>query len=286
MADITIQTCQPTDAVHLAAREYLLTREPEHNLLLALTDRSPSQVAEPSAAFAVALSNETVVGVAVSAPAPGRLLVLSRMTEDVALALAEALAIQPITIPAVKGPAAPAEAFATRWSTLKRLRRIVGVHERILCAETLRPPRATPGQPIYASQSHRELLRQWCDAFLQEIAGRHAPTPNSRIQELVDDRALYLWLNADRRPCSMAARVRESSNGATVGLVYTPPALRGSGYAMNCVAALCSDVFASGKTYCSLYADANNLTSNRLYSALGFEEIGTTQEFLFQPDAA
>jgi predicted GNAT family acetyltransferase len=55
---------------------------------------------------------------------------------------------------------------------------------------------------------------------------------------------------------------------------------------MNCVAALCSDVFASGKTYCSLYADANNPTSNRLYSALGFEEIGTTQEFLFQPDAA
>jgi hypothetical protein len=131
MADITIQAYQPTDAIGLAARLYLLAQEPEHNLLLALVDRSSSQIADPGAALAVAFSNETVVGVAVSAPAPGRLLVLSRMTDDVALALAEALAAQPATVPAVKGPATPTATFATRWSTLKRLRSVVGVRERI-----------------------------------------------------------------------------------------------------------------------------------------------------------
>jgi hypothetical protein len=276
--------CQPTDATGLAARGYLLAQEAEHNLLLALVDRASSQAADPTAAFAVAYSNKSVVGVAVSAPARGRLLVLSRMTDDVALALADALAAGPVAVPAVKGPAAASAAFASRWSTLKGLRNVIGVRERILCARTLVPPRPTPGQSLCAAPTHFQVLRSWCDAFFGDIAGRHVPMPDARIRELVDARAFYLRLNADGDPCSMAARVRESANGATIGLVYTPPALRGFGYATNCVAAVCSDVFASRKAYCALYADANNPTSNRLYSSLGFEEVGTTQEFLFELD--
>lgn len=281
--EITVENCEPRAAIGMAAREYLLAQEAEHNLSLALIERALSQAVDPTAAFAVAFSNSRVVGVAVSAPAPGRLLVLSRMTDDVALAVADALAAGPVAVPGVKGPATPSAAFASRWSKLKELRSVVGVRERILCARTLLPPRSALGQSVCADLVHFELLRNWCDAFLGDIAGRHAPIPDARIRALVDARAFYLWLDADGHPCSMAARVRQSPNGATISLVYTPPASRGLGYATNCVAALCSDVFASGKTYCSLYADADNPTSNRLYSSLGFEEVGITQEFLFEP---
>ncbi len=58
-----------------------------------------------------------------------------------------------------------------------------------------------------------------------------------------------------------------------VNLVYTPPELRGKGYATNCVAALSQKLLDDGYKFCSLFTDLSNPTSNDIYSKIGYNPI-------------
>jgi predicted GNAT family acetyltransferase len=67
-----------------------------------------------------------------------------------------------------------------------------------------------------------------------------------------------------------------------VGGVYTPPALRGHGYASANVAAASQHALDSGAVACMLYTDRANPTSNRIYQALGYRPVGDAQEWLLR----
>ncbi len=82
---------------------------------------------------------------------------------------------------------------------------------------------------------------------------------------------LFVW--EDGRPVSMAAAPGETPNGATVNLVYTPPALRRRGYAGACVAATSRRLLESGKRWCFLYTDLANLTTNHIYQQIGYRPV-------------
>lgn len=284
MTAVSVRTFESVEPIRTIAEDYLLRAEAEHNLLFGLFDRLTQQQTRADDA-ALALLGDQVVGVALSAPLPGQLLVLSRMTERVAQALADALARLPLDVPAVKGPPAPATAFAIRWSALRKRRPIPGLLERILALRSLRSPPPAPGRALIAGSPHLELLGRWCEAFARDISARH-PTSSERIQALVAAGAVELWQKPDGELCSMAATVRGSPNGAVISWVYTPPAQRNRGYAASCVAALCQRLLARGKDFCCLYADSDNPTSNGLYTRLGFEAVATTREFRFEPQTA
>lgn len=59
-------------------------------------------------------------------------------------------------------------------------------------------------------------------------------------------------------------------------------ALRGKGYATSCVAALCHEILAAGKRFCTLFADVENPTVNGIYQRLGFEPLGEFVELDFE----
>lgn len=60
-----------------------------------------------------------------------------------------------------------------------------------------------------------------------------------------------------------------------VGGVWTPPELRGRGYARCVIAAHLRVARRSGADRAILFTDEENLPAQRAYEALGFSEIGT-----------
>jgi len=80
----------------------------------------------------------------------------------------------------------------------------------------------------------------------------------------------------------MAAKTRPTEKGMTVGGVYTPPELRGKGYATSCVAELSRHILQSGKEFCTLYTDLANPTSNSIYKKIGYTEVCDSVEYTFK----
>jgi predicted GNAT family acetyltransferase len=60
---------------------------------------------------------------------------------------------------------------------------------------------------------------------------------------------------------------------AAISQVYTPPALRGRGYAGSVVAAVVERIFAEGRDTACLYTDMRNPFSNRCYAKIGFRPV-------------
>jgi predicted GNAT family acetyltransferase len=69
----------------------------------------------------------------------------------------------------------------------------------------------------------------------------------------------------------MAGIERRTRHAAAIAGVYTPPALRGRGYAGSVTAAVVERIFAEGKTAACLYTDLRNPSSNRCYAKIGFK---------------
>jgi predicted GNAT family acetyltransferase len=64
-----------------------------------------------------------------------------------------------------------------------------------------------------------------------------------------------------------------------VNYVYTPPELRGRGYASACVASLTEQLLDEGHALCCLYTDLSNPTSNKIYQASGYRPVCDAAEY-------
>ena len=98
----------------------------------------------------------------------------------------------------------------------------------------------------------------------------------------LQSRTLFFWqCPEDTVPVSMAAIARKTRNGATISLVYTPPAFRRQGHASRMAAALSDRCLKEGKKFCNLFADVTNPTSNSIYQEIGYRNIGESKHFKF-----
>ena len=92
------------------------------------------------------------------------------------------------------------------------------------------------------------------------------------MERLIPGNDLAVWERAGE-VVSMAAVNRRVLVGLSrcVELVYTPPALRGEGFASSIVAELSQRELDAGQAWCSLFTDLANPTSNHIYTAIGYE---------------
>ena len=214
---------------------------------------------------------------------------LTGMSCRAAAALAGKLAAAGRRIPAVNAEADGADAFADAWrqrtgdaATVRRRMRLYRLDRLVL------PDPGPAGAPRVADERDRSLLIEWFAAFTREVddpPGRdHGPD--------VDDRLGYggltVW-EAGGVPVSVAGTTRPASGMVRVGPVYTPPALRGRGYAGAVTAAAtqyCLErarrasrraaaqaALGGGAAEVVLYADLANPTSNVLYQRLGYRPV-------------
>ncbi|MFI5520283.1 GNAT family N-acetyltransferase [Streptomyces platensis] len=203
---------------------------------------------------------------------PPRPVLLSPMPDEAAGPLVAALAAEGVRVPGVNGRRAVAEAVAAAWQrrhggpvTLTGRRRLYRLGE-------LTPPApAPPGTARPATPADRELLLDWFTAFAAETGG--SPPRDARA---VDDRIAggrcLLWETAGR-PVSLAGRTPTLSGMTRITPVYTPPELRGRGYAGAATAAISGAARESGGPELLLFTDLTNPTSNALYQRLGYRPV-------------
>jgi predicted GNAT family acetyltransferase len=180
-------------------------------------------------------------------------------------------------LPGVMGQAGVAEHFARRWQSLTGQSYSLLLHERAFQLSAVRPPMAPPGSLVRATPVDRELLVRWSLDFAVEALGDGDLAEAERMVDarLRDDdpqaRGLYLWV--DGAPVAMAGYTGPTPHGVRIGPVYTPPELRGKGYASALVAQMSQALLDGGRTFCFLFTNLANPTANHIYEQIGYESV-------------
>ncbi len=184
-------------------------------------------------------------------------------------------------LPGMVGPL-PETSEAVAWweaRTGRRMTRVMheGIYRLRVVSEALRA--AGRVRPVEAAD--RALVTPWLARFMDEAFGQRRADPDDTWASFQgnDVRQLYLWEDESGVPVSLAGRSGRTPTGVRIGPVYTPPALRGRGYAEALVAEVSRRELAAGARQCFLYTDLANGTSNDLYLRVGYERVGEAGEF-------
>ncbi|MCL2548285.1 MAG: GNAT family N-acetyltransferase [Symbiobacteriaceae bacterium] len=146
------------------------------------------------------------------------------------------------------------------------------------------PLLAAPLQLRAASPSDMAFLPWWDNGFQAAIPGSEISLSESAeaARYMVQNRGVYI-LEDEGIPVSMARLHREMRTACGIGYVYTPPFLRGRGYATACVAAVSRIALERGFARCVLYTDLANPTSNSIYQKIGYRPICDSRMIKFEP---
>jgi RimJ/RimL family protein N-acetyltransferase len=130
-----------------------------------------------------------------------------------------------------------------------------------------------------ADEADRERIVRWRSAYRVELLGHPADDPHvdassdEEMAPLLAQRDCFL-LEADGAPVSFCAYNAKLPDCVQIGGVYTPPALRGRGYARAVVAASLLAARDAGVTRSILFTGQEHEAARRAYLALGYEVIG------------
>ena len=186
-------------------------------------------------------------------------------------------------VPGVNGALASAELFARTWEDTTGQTSHLEMAMRLFDLREVIQPRPATGKLRLAEMRDLDLMIDWLMNFEAEaIPDSKART--SIVRKLtahrIEEGDVFLW--TDIEPVSMSVVVRKTARGAVVGGVYTPPELRGRGYASSCVAGLSQAQLDKGKQYCALFTDLANPTSNHIYQAIGYKPICDFKHYVFK----
>jgi RimJ/RimL family protein N-acetyltransferase len=246
--------------LHMAALE---RDEARHNVMLAIlgsmADDRPSNVMT----WSLGLPGQCAV------KTPGKPILLADLDDAQCGALAEETA--GLDYPGVVGPDRTAHGFARRAAELG-----VAFGEPIpKRIHSLMEKPNYPGVPGYARRpaaADAGMLADWIASFIREATPHDVVPSRERLAALAAEGRHLFWI-VDDEPVSMAAIVRQTRSGAAIAFVYTPPSLRGKGYAGSVTAAVVEQAFAEGKTMACLYTSLSNPFSNRCYARIGFKAV-------------
>ena len=212
-------------AYHVPALE---RDEARHNLILAMLGRLAGE--NPPALQRWSLGAPGACAV----QAPGYPIVLGEVNAAQCHALAEAT--RALDYPGVVGPDETARWFAERAAALGMtfLDPIPQqIHAAARPAGLSRCAGACP--PVGAADA--ALFADWTIAFMRE-AVPHDPVPTrERLEQTAATAGFQFWI-VDGEPVSMAGIMRRTRHAAAIAGVYTPPPLRGRGYAGSVTAAV------------------------------------------------
>lgn len=197
---------------------------------------------------------------------PGRNILLGPIGESGSQQLATLT--KDIPYPGVMGPRTAARQFVTA-ATAQGAAFSQAVEMRVHSLTVAPRYPGANGVPRLVEASDTALLFAWLSAFQAE-AVPHEPAPTLAGAERAAASGRYWFWTVDGEPVSVACIHRPLRTSAAIGAVYTPPGLRGHGYAGSVVARGCEDIFASGKRAACLYTNLANPASNRCYEKIGF----------------
>jgi predicted GNAT family acetyltransferase len=262
-------------------RAALESNEVANGLMLGLCDRLVEHPERFKAApcLKVVVDGEDLVLAALMTP-PHNLIVYGHQGDlgQAARALAGSLRRGSWKVPGVFGPGEAAATVAEAWALeLGRPCSLSG-RQRVYELREVLVPVPERGRLRPATGDDLDLVTGWHYAFHHEIFGRTDREQARRAAEVrVQAGDIFLW--EDGQPVSVAMKTRPTRNGISIGLVYTPPELRGRGYATACVGELSRKMLGAGRQFCALFADLANPISNHIYERIGFRPVCDYEEY-------
>jgi GNAT superfamily N-acetyltransferase len=262
---------------------FLLRDEARHNLFLGLLGtlkESPEE--HPERFLWTVEEGARLLGAAARTP-PYNLVLAQPQSDAVPPALAAALHADGIELPGVTAARPEVEWFADAWRAVTacttRVRTELGMYR----LTEVRPVNSVPGRMRPATDADRPQLIAWLKDFQAEALHDE----NTDFDRWLDARmgegfgGVFVWED-DGAMRSLTGYGHGTPNGARIGPVYTPPELRGHGYARALVADATQWILDQGKRLCFLFTDLSNPTSNRIYQNIGYERIGDSADVAFE----
>lgn len=214
----------------------------------------------------------------------GRPLILSTITHsdqtpaNIALysALVDVVHDYDATIPGCMGPKEVVLTFSEAWRARTGRNFTPVMEQRIYKVEQVIPPAGVPGQLRMATQADRETLAQFGAHFTAETFHRepdYAMAATLVDKHLADPNFTQVIWEVDGQPVTTAYSQGPTPNGIRISGVYTPPEHRRKGYGSACTAALSQLHLGQGRTFCALYTDLSNPTSNHIYRQIGYRPV-------------
>jgi predicted GNAT family acetyltransferase len=268
------------------AEPFLLADEARHNLILGIAGNIRDGVYAERRLWLVRNGGD-VVAAALRTPPYNLILAQPRSSRALA-ALVEAVAHE--ELPGVVGAEPEVHEFAALWSRQAGVAARTNMRQGVYALERVEQPPSTPGSARGATAGDRELALGWWIAFGEEVLHEGGPG-RERAEETLDHRlsspsaGILLWEDGGT-PVSLAGWGGRTPNGIRVGPVYTPPELRGRGYATALTAELSQRLLdgrllEGGRRFCFLYTDLANPTSNAIYERIGYRRVAESAEVVF-----
>ena len=262
---------------------YLAEDEARYGLIMGLAkvvEKNPHRYGKEAPWFCSICTGKTINAVAMRTP-PNMVIVahFSGDIEAISEKLVVAVSQDFKAIPGVVGDKDLSDIFAWCWCDKHHLSIVHTMAQRIYRLDKVNDVPLSPGRFRPATMAEKELVLKWLHAFSIEAMGGTGNVPPADITPVLELGWVFLW--EDGKPVSMALKTRPTDKGMTVGGVYTPPELRGKGYATSCVAELSRNILQSGKEFCMLYTDLSNPTSNTIYKRIGYREVCDSVQHTF-----
>lgn len=262
-----------------AAENHLLSAELQNNLPLGICySLLDSNRDLSSCLFASACDDQKIVATTISTVGKAILSTSADMPRTAVQVLAEAYKQKNTKPVGVIADTKTALQFAEYFGGAKNSKSLIG-HRLFDLVETFH----AEGALVPATPADTDLVVAWLEQFDEE-AGVFPRQSRQQIENSATARIaagnVYLWM-CPQQPVSMTIIVRTTPRYAVIGYVYTPPGLRGQGYASSIVYALSRHITGHRRLQCGLFTDAANPTSNKIYQALGYRPVFTLSDVEF-----
>ncbi|MGR4882421.1 GNAT family N-acetyltransferase [Streptomyces sp. LARHCF249] len=268
-------------AAYLAAAGPAVAAQPVSNtLLLTVADaleRRGSHAygpADPFFGWWTEPDGTVAAGLLCTPPYP---LQLGALPAEAVGALADALSAEPLLagLHGFNARRPDAEVLARAWGRPTRVAEETRLYR---LGGLVAPDPAPAGRARRATGAELPLLREWITAFDEEL-GLPGPASEAALRDRISYGGFLLWEHAGV-PVSLASFSRPIGSAARVGPVYTPPELRGRGYAAGVTHAASEAAYAAGASEVLLFTDLANPTSNGIYLRLGYTPVEDRAEFV------
>jgi RimJ/RimL family protein N-acetyltransferase len=212
-------------------------------------------------------------------------VVLTEVALEAAAELAAAtLAARPVG--GVNAHPEVAEAFGDAWRAGRQGARVdVYRRQRLYrLAELVWPDPAPDGAARIAQGSDAALTADWFAAFAREVHDMgKGEDQSAAVREKISHGGVTVW-EAGGEPVAIACNTMPVAGQVRIGPVYTPPELRGHGYASAATAAVSQRLLEAGAEEVLLYTDLANPVSNSIYQRIGYRPVEDRVVLAFSAD--
>lgn len=261
--------------------QLLFANEAANNLIIGIANKLSASKEQSNALMCSVKEHDKILLASVMTPPRHLVVTSSEMNEQAISLIINDLITNKTEIPGVLAENTLADVFCKRWGEKtgdeSRLLRRMRAYQLLKCREI----NLSSGQMRLAVRDDMDQIAGWVTDFHNEINEPITDEGAKQMSEMkIANKDIFVWI--DRGIVSMCASDRETQHGKVINLVYTPPQNRGKGYATSCVFSLCQRILEEGKSFCSLFADLDNQTSNSIYRKIGFAPILDILDYKFE----